>query len=564
MNDFHSIPLERIAADPNQPRKNFDDRSLKELSESIKKDGVLSPIMIRESHAKKGQPEYIIVYGERRFRAAKEAGLKEIPAQVRANLSDEEAFDFQITENLQRKDVHPMEEAAAYKTLAEHDAKNTTQELAKRFAKSETYIVQRLSFNKLVPELQKDFFNDKLTVGHAVLLSRLPETDQKELFKKHHTRDDEGNYASVHYMADYINRNIIHSLDKASFDKSDTTLNPAAPACSVCPQRSGANKTLFPDIKENDRCFNPSCFAIKSAASFIRKLTDIVENKPEIHFLKTYYDDVTPLVDKYLKDHKIKLLNHNDFHSDTWKGSDYNKKAQGFHVNGHDAGKITTIYLKGPASKTDPKTGKPKEVAPAELIKGIQDRQKRSKELDQEKVWSVLRTEFKPEKFSGNIEEFSTAERTAIARSMYNKLDYQSGPLFRKTFKIDERAKEFPVVTQNDFRKMVRFCMFATLPPATLSSGHNVDSLLCLNIAKQYFPDTLAKIQKDQDDIASKRIERADARIASLKKPKVKNEKRIPAEAPKKSKDSKVSAKPKAAKGKKGSAKKPTPKKSKK
>ncbi len=165
MTDFKNVAISEIHPDPAQPRKFFDKGSLDELTESVKKDGVLEPIMIRPNG--KG---FIIVYGERRFKAAVAAGLKEIPAQVRT-LSPDEAFEFQITENLHRKDVHPMEEANSYERLQKKDPlKNTIKELATRFAKSEGYITQRLSFNNLIPEFQKDFYEGKFIVGHAVLL----------------------------------------------------------------------------------------------------------------------------------------------------------------------------------------------------------------------------------------------------------------------------------------------------------------------------------------------------------------------------------------------------------
>lgn len=516
MKDFRPIAISEIHPDPEQPRKFFDRASLDELTLSVKKDGVLEPIMIRPN----GEG-YIIVYGERRFKAAAAAGLKEIPAQIR-DLTPEEAFEFQITENLHRKDVHPMEEANSYERLQKKDPiKNTVKELATRFAKSEVYILQRLTFNKLTPELQKDFYKGDFTVSHAVMFSRLPAVDQNELRKSNRINND-GHYGTASDLQEYIQRNIVRSLDKAPFDKEDETLNPGAGPCSKCPKRSGCNKLLFFEVKEDDRCFDKSCFATKTATSFNRNLLDIIETKPETHFLHDHYEKMPPELNKLLQEHKIKpLKSGDDYSTHSWSGSNFKIKGKGFHLTGYQAGKFETIYLKGKSKEVDTKTGKVKEPPAADLIKGIQERQKRSKELDEEKVWALLRSEFKGEKYSGNDADFTPDERRAISKAMANKLGFQEAPAFRKFFKIDERQKNWPDVSSAMLRQMIRFFLFATLPPATLYSGHNIDSLLSLNIAKQYFPDVLNKLQKAQDDIAAKRIERAGVRIAALKKPAI-------------------------------------------
>jgi ParB family transcriptional regulator, chromosome partitioning protein len=130
------------------PRKRFDETSLYELAESIKRQGVLQPITVRPVD---GTDRYGIVFGERRYRASVIAGRDEIPAIV-TELSDEEAEEMAITENLQRKDVTPVEEAAAYQRLIE-SGRHTVQTLAQLFGKNENYIRTRLKFTALIPEI---------------------------------------------------------------------------------------------------------------------------------------------------------------------------------------------------------------------------------------------------------------------------------------------------------------------------------------------------------------------------------------------------------------------------
>ena len=128
------------------PRKHFDETSLYELADSIKQQGVLQPITVRPVD---GTDRYGIVFGERRYRASVIAGRDEIPAIV-TELSDEEAEEMAITENLQRKDVTPVEEAAAYQRLIE-SGRHTVQTLAQLFGKNENYIRTRLKFTALIP-----------------------------------------------------------------------------------------------------------------------------------------------------------------------------------------------------------------------------------------------------------------------------------------------------------------------------------------------------------------------------------------------------------------------------
>jgi ParB family chromosome partitioning protein len=108
MTDFKTIPLSEIHPDKNQPRKFINDISLKELTESVKLKGVIQPIMVRPN-----KTGYILVCGERRVKASVAAGLKDVPAVVR-NLTDEEALEIQFIENIQRDDVHPMDEASTF------------------------------------------------------------------------------------------------------------------------------------------------------------------------------------------------------------------------------------------------------------------------------------------------------------------------------------------------------------------------------------------------------------------------------------------------------------------
>lgn len=154
------IKTSQLRVNPYQPRKIFDEKALQELSESIKEHGILQPIVVRKA----GKTHEIVV-GERRFRAAKLAGIKEIPAIVK-ELTDQQMMELAILENLQREDLTPIEEAEAYERLM--DALKLTQEqLAFRLGKSRPYIANHLRLLSLPEEVRDMISSQELTMGHG-------------------------------------------------------------------------------------------------------------------------------------------------------------------------------------------------------------------------------------------------------------------------------------------------------------------------------------------------------------------------------------------------------------
>lgn len=160
------INLSELRANPYQPRKNFDEETLNELALSIKEHGVFQPIIVKKSI--KG---YEIIAGERRFRASKLAGMQTIPAIVK-DFSDEEMMQIALLENLQRENLTSIEEAKAYKSIIE--SMNITQdELAKKVGKSRSHITNILGLLKLPASVQDMVLYNKLSMGHARVLSKL-------------------------------------------------------------------------------------------------------------------------------------------------------------------------------------------------------------------------------------------------------------------------------------------------------------------------------------------------------------------------------------------------------
>ena len=169
------LPIESIVANPQQPRKSFDSSSLQDLSDSLKRTGILQPVVVRR-HGH----QYQIVVGERRWRAAKMAGLSHIPAIVR-EATEAQGLELALVENLLREDLNPMEEAEAYQRLLT-EFSWTQEELGERVGKDRSSVANFLRLLKLPEVIQADLRSGRLTMGHArALLSLTSSADQLKL-----------------------------------------------------------------------------------------------------------------------------------------------------------------------------------------------------------------------------------------------------------------------------------------------------------------------------------------------------------------------------------------------
>jgi len=166
---LRDVPVTAVRPNPHQPRRHFDEESLSALAASVRELGVLQPVLVREV----GEGEYELIAGERRWRAAKRAGLPMIPVLVRA-ADDLSSLEQAVVENLHRQDLNPLEEAAAYQQLLE-DFQMTHETLANRVGKSRTTITNMLRLFQLPPTIQKLVAEGSLSAGHARALLGTPD-----------------------------------------------------------------------------------------------------------------------------------------------------------------------------------------------------------------------------------------------------------------------------------------------------------------------------------------------------------------------------------------------------
>jgi len=284
--EYRDLPLDALTESPNNPRKSFDEASLNELAASIKAQGILSPLVVRPV----GQ-HFEIVAGARRYRAAQRAGLETAPVRI-VELTDAQAIETSIVENLIRADVHPMEEASGFRILlGMEEPKHTIEQISARTGKTPAFIAARLKLTELVPPVVEAFYRDEIGVGHALLLAKLQPAQQEEALAACY-QEQYMNGATkrvllpVRHLQQWIEHNILLELADAPFSKEDAALVPEAGSCVECPKRTGHNVLLFAALAaQHDSCSDPKCWAMKVDAHVRQTLAA----KPKLVQISTAY-----------------------------------------------------------------------------------------------------------------------------------------------------------------------------------------------------------------------------------------------------------------------------------
>lgn len=278
MIEIQNLKVKEICESPMNPRKRFEKADIEELAKNIAEQGLLQPITVRpprdgmetfEKIDKDGKAhgfKYEVVCGARRFRAINHLGWKEVPAIVR-EMTDAEAFDAMITENLQRKDVDPIDEAVAFSELMRKG--QSVKELAARFGKSERYIQDRTKLCGLIKELQKELTKGHIPLVGAIYLAKCDEDTQRSFYDDEIDGcfdDDDTDCYPYSDIKEFVTRSF-HLLANTEWMKEgeEESWNDEkdVPKCKGCEFNTASHGCLFYEMKGDAECTKESCFEKK-------------------------------------------------------------------------------------------------------------------------------------------------------------------------------------------------------------------------------------------------------------------------------------------------------------
>ena len=514
-------------------RKTFNDASLQELAESIREVGVLQAIAVRPRTA----GGYEIIYGERRYRASLLAGAKTIKATIYNNITDDEAEDMSLSENLQREEVRPTEEAKAFKRLLEK-GRYDMYSLVSRFGRSEKYIYTRLKLNELYQPIGELLDNETITISVAEEISTYEPNIQKDVYEKHLKEDSRDNWAgyTLKLFKKYFEEYYTTDLEQYKFDKTE---------CKAC-VHNAANYNLFAEHNGCGHCTNRKCLDTKNAAFVAKETEKLLKSDPKLAIARPYYGGMneTALQKLDKKGHEIKELNYTvsaqsfpkapeaPRQEQFSKPKEYEQAVQTFEQKNEEyarkmeelnrkkeEGRIKT-YVK--VGQTEPELCyveiNKKETAPV-TVETLQERDKRFKQLSVEKIVAdtkkVVRENDYPES------PFTQYEDGMMYFIMLTKLQRKHYPLCGikdQPIRLDEKQRMKIVAKLTDAQKTVIKRDFINHFLCEDAYGDNSASKLLRDFANMHFPDQYGLAKATHEEEYQKRHERLDERIKEMKK----------------------------------------------
>lgn len=263
------LPLMFLEPSATNPRAVvIEDAEFENLVESIRTVGILQPVLVRRIlPSRQGAVTYEIIAGHRRVAAAAKAGLESVPVMIH-ELTDTEVLEVQLIENLHRKDISELEEAAGYARL-QADYHYSVEDIAAKVGKSRAYVYGRLRLASLPASTKKAIQAGKILPGVAMLIARIPDPDLQEKATKDLSQADHfsGEPYTFRSAARHVLETFMLDLKGAPFPTGDPDLLDDVGACENCPHRTGNQSDLFGEVQSADVCTNPPCFQRKRAAA---------------------------------------------------------------------------------------------------------------------------------------------------------------------------------------------------------------------------------------------------------------------------------------------------------
>ncbi len=509
-NEYRSVPISILVESATNPRKRFDEKNLEELAASMKAQGILAPLLVRELEESK----YEVVAGARRLRAAKLAELETVPVRV-VKLTDAESIEAQVVENLQREDIHPLEESLGFKSLLQlGEPTYTIASIAARAGKSEAYVQGRIKLADLIPSVAEAFLKDTIAIGHALLIAKLPDSQQQEAFNAAFrgmwTTDGNSQVLiPVRELAVWIESNILLQLASTPFDEQDETLVPAAGSCSNCPKRTGFNKLLFADVRK-DSCTDPQCFRAKIDAHVSKTL----ETKPQLVQISSAWNtrEGAPLGKNRYVELEIKKAKTNGTGSKVApQQKPCQKMTEAVVMDGGRRGELVKVCADPSCRVHHPDTPSPEQVA--------KERSEERKRIEKEKLAITTRHRILATILQRASAPLKKADLLAVAHYMIGHLSYSQVPALAKRHKVEAKkdsasaqellAKQVDTYNESELCKLL--LETSLLDSAYQRSSGSHDDVL-MDAAKRNRVDT-EKLQKAvTDEFAAKRDKKTKAK----------------------------------------------------
>ena len=514
-------------------RKTFNDTSLQELADSIREVGVLQAIAVRPRTA----GDYEIIYGERRYRASLLAGAKTIKATIYNNVTDNEAEDMSLSENLQREQVRPTEEAKAFKRLLEK-GRYDMYSLVSRFGRSEKYIYTRLKLNELYAPIGELLDNETIIVSVAEEISTYEPNIQKDVYEKHLKEDSGDNWTgyTLNLFRKHFEKCYTTDLEQYKFDKTE---------CKAC-VHNAANYNLFAEHNGCGHCTNRKCLEAKNAAHVAKETEKLLKSDPKLVIARPYYgsrnDTALQKLDK--KGHEIKDFDYNvsarefpkapvapqkeQFTEPTeyeqavqtfeQKNEEYTRKVEELNRK-KEEGRIKT-YVK--VGQTEPELCyveiNRKETAPV-TIETLQERDKRLKQLSVEKIVAdtkkVVRENDYPE---SPFTQYEDGMLYFIILTWLQRKHYPLCGIKDQPMPLDEKQRMKIVAKLTDVQRTVIKRDFINHFLCENAYGDNSASKLLRDFANMYFPDQYGLAKATHEEEYQKRHERLGERRKEMKK----------------------------------------------
>lgn len=554
------LAIERIITDAMQPRKYFNEDALKQLSESIEEHGVLQPITVRKSGK-----DYVIVMGERRYRATKLAKKKTIPCIVR-EYKNNDVLEIQIIENLQRQDVEPTEEAEAIAYLSE---KYAPSEIAKRLGRTDNFVKQRLKLAGLIEGFKTFVRNGEMTISLGVGVALFEPEEQQMML------ETMGEDFSAHQINQMI-KNQTYDLEKAPFDVSDKKLVAKAGACSECPFNAANQGNLFGDGKM--MCTKSACYETKKSKSFLNLIeTSKKDNVLLIPEIRKYWadDDNNQLIISQLENNGLKVYllddveiieepmeptmetikveyRHYDYSEDELKAEleeaiqnykeeleTYNSASENGFVNGimfhpktYAHKKVFVKVIENLKTETtsysEPLANRKKvECTPEEQIVKINARENRKRHIEHNKQFEDLVQMIRETDYIDKKKTLSVDEMVAFSLTLFeNNVDYVGrqkyfSKVLGNTSKMTDvqTVEHFKKNFKKDiFYKLIRYILTKQVHFGESNHVNNLTNISFYNAMQGYYKTKIATIEKEYVEERNKREIRLKERIGNLEK----------------------------------------------